>query len=270
MATRHLFFLEGGDWERVEESGKHAVPTEQIPQRHWKPHAAREEPGRAPAAWCACTHMCTQTQPCMHDHALLLWQCLAKSSVQVWGESPLPSSSSPPFLPSCTLQQGFQAIQSKTTMRLCLCCTVELICVGQIGHPTPEQGVSQQFLLCVWTSPASTKQLSGQDADGATPPYAQCQQALPTNCTKLLTKFFPEWQNERKFSFSVNLCRVVRSSGVQKDIIFNQSCPMEWWKLIIYPQKPSLYHSYFISLCISATFGSILSCFSFHTLRPLN
>lgn len=132
--------------------------------------------------------------PYMQEHAAA-WQYLAKSSVpsvQVWGETALLSSSSPPFLPfTAQIRVPWQP-SPKQTAWPCSGHTVEPVCMGQSGHP-PEQceliasGVHSVI-------PTSIQQLSGHNAEvhHHTSTLHSPRQALPSHCTKLLIEFFPQ------------------------------------------------------------------------------
>lgn len=128
---------------------------------------------------------------------------------------------------------------------------VQLVGVGQSSHPTPEQCELMKLLLCTWTSPWAIM----ARCRWYTTTLHPCQQALPTNFTKLLTKFFPELQNEGKLGFLGAL--VFRKTSSSTEVI---PCVDESWSPI---------HRNLLCIAVALSASQLLYYFSRFCLHTL-
>lgn len=128
---------------------------------------------------------------------------------------------------------------------------VQLVSMGQSGHPNPEQCELMKLLLCTWTSPRAVMARCRWYNTTLHP----CQQALPTNFTKLLIKFFPELQNEGKLSFLGALA--FRKTSSSTEVI---PCVDESWSPI---------HRNLLCIAVTLSASQLLYYFSRFCLHTL-
>lgn len=133
--------------------------------------------------------------------------------------------------------------------------TVELVCVGQSSCPAPEQG---ELLV----------QLSEQGAGSATAPSGHTGQHCLRMVQGCFTEFFLQVAERTKAYLLGKFVprELWCSEGHQlklSHVEMTADLPAE-----ICSESLVLYEP--LNYCISASFVSVLSCFSFHAVKPLN